>query len=337
MSSETKHVLTEDWHDVTGHRLGEEYDLVDGKIHGTYKKWGECGGDIQCEYVHGVRQGKCIHDDEHSMYVDDVKQGPAVTYFNRAKREEYTYVDGLKHGKATLYHPNGAVKEEFMYHKDVRVDGPVVRYYPNKEKWDEYSTKNGQINGVHRSWHDNKEPWAVYEFKDGQVVKIISLTDEKGRDCMIKSGEIEVYKKIVAREDKDSDWFYGHSDTTSGVADSFEHLNDGKKKYTIVFTVPKEVERYNSVNINLVSCGWRHRKCTGVVDSAIVKEIVDDEGKQYQELPVQYHPAICFLGPYKFVFKVGQEVRNMIRKSSYSSDDPVEESRPDMCVCMYKD
>ncbi|MCX6181288.1 MAG: toxin-antitoxin system YwqK family antitoxin [Bacteroidetes bacterium] len=70
------------------------------------------------------------------------------------KVEEGDYVDNLKDGKWLHYFNNEKVKEQLTYQRNLP-NGPAVFYYPNGNKKEEGTWKNGQWIGVYKFYYEN--------------------------------------------------------------------------------------------------------------------------------------------------------------------------------------
>ena len=90
---------------------------------------------------------------------------------------EESYVNGIIHGPAYMYYPDGQVEFKCIYknghkfkvwvwyesgqlciectHKDGKPDGLYRRWHTNGQLWIEGTYKDGQLNGLYRTWNSD--------------------------------------------------------------------------------------------------------------------------------------------------------------------------------------
>jgi hypothetical protein len=212
--------------------------------------------------------------------------------------------------KVTKYHISGAKYLEYTINKNGEKEGTVLSYFDNKEnsKQSECEYKNDFLHGISKYWKEGKHnPYLIIEYNNGHVhgryeitienkgseireykndmiVRVISLKDSIGRECVLdEKGELEVWKAC-------------RSVNPEG-------------KYVNVYVrllVPPEAKRVTPISGDFkfksrVSCGT-------------VKEIVDEEGKEY----VQAESSMHLIN--QIVYELGKKVESELFDPSYEKD-----------------
>ena len=165
-------------------------DLKNQERDGTYREWSSTGVVlVEREYKGGYLDGvvREWHPDGTPMKVA-------------------TYSCGLPDGKWTEWHGNGTLKRELTYRRDPDGEkpsfmvGPVVENYDNgrphlRATFDKY----GRDKGTTTRYWPSGEVNLVAEYKKGKVVRVVTLRDDKGRDCILPEGELIVWKACAVK------------------------------------------------------------------------------------------------------------------------------------------
>ena len=110
-------------------------------------------------YDDGVKKNK-------GYKVNDKKYGLWVEYYSNGNKErENNYRDGEKFGIQTIWHENGNKSLEW----EILDDGKEIssNWYKNGQKEYEYTTVNGDREGVYISWHENGQKQEEGVFLEG--------------------------------------------------------------------------------------------------------------------------------------------------------------------------
>jgi antitoxin component YwqK of YwqJK toxin-antitoxin module len=154
-------------------------------------------------------------------------------------------------------------------------------WYSNGNLQKECYYKKGSLEGRYKTWNENGIPKEDYECKDNIVISVLTLNDEKGRDCMLKEGEIIAWKACKIYHERP------YVDSDDDEYDSADEVVDS----TFVFVkllVPADAKRVTTKN--------SEGRYKGRVSKAKVVEIVDERGNKYDSatsfvfsgLPITY-------------------------------------------------
>ena len=107
----------------------------------------------ECNYKNGLKDGKEIY-----RYYG---------HMGRYKDREYTYKNGLLHGKTTQWDaPPAHVKESETNYKNDLLHGKSITWFHNREKESETNYKDGKKDGKFILWYYNKQKKAEQVFKN---------------------------------------------------------------------------------------------------------------------------------------------------------------------------
>ena len=242
-------------------------------------------------YVDGYdrKQGTCrVYDSRgnqiyQSEYVDDKLEGKLTKwdYASNIKLEE-NYHNNLLHGVRTVYYRNGQKEYELEYKEGVE-NGYMKRLRENGKKEEFYNYKEGKKEGRCLRWYDNGIICADVEYKGDKVIKVKSLRDDQGRDCILSEEDIVVYKAGITADN------------------TFVYIS---------ILVPKEANRVTPVNFK-ESSAIKSR-----IQFGTVTEIVDKQGKRYKTACSHLHYT-------KIIYSVGNTVTpnrfddNLLTECSY--------------------
>lgn len=199
-------------------------------------------------------------------------RGVETRYSNGNINESYT-VDQheRKIGPYRRWHMNGDRQIEAVY-TDGKRDGDYREWYDAGHRKIECGYKKGVLDGRFKKTHRDGDTWLVCNYKDGKATEIVSLVDMRHRDCILPEGPLIVWK--ACRVEK----MFGRP------IDVYVKLS-----------VTEGTRRVTPIDGHSV---YKSR-----VESGRVEEIVDAEGKHYNE-------AESFVrGAKGFKYKVGEIVR----------------------------
>ena len=215
-------------------------------------------------------------------YVQCWRPHHRVIFTNGTKVEDTAYKGRHRHGPSTQWFPNGTVAISANY-RDDQLDGDFTRNYPSGKPSGVCQYRQGKIWGEYKTFHENGQPFiqATYrdgrchgrltsyyedgtlrsevEYADGKVLRVVSLRDQKGRDCVLGDGELTVWK--VAKTEVE---------TAHG-----EGLGREWVPVYVRLTVPADAKRVTPAS------GQTQYKAR--VEFARVEEIFDRKGNRYQE------------------------------------------------------
>jgi len=144
--------------------------------------------------------GKYIGENKDSVW----------TYFDEKavliSRE--TFLNGKKHGKETIYLPDGVVSEERNYKEGIQ-HGPFKQYYDAKNVKGEGNYVNGQLEGKNAYYYPNGVAAAVGYYKNGQKTGPWIYKEKDG-----KIKEKELYKEGKLANKKETEAFFNKNKTT---------------------------------------------------------------------------------------------------------------------------
>jgi antitoxin component YwqK of YwqJK toxin-antitoxin module len=214
-----------------GKNLEKEFHLKNGILEGSYKSWYE---------------NKEPH--EFLTYKNGLEEGRYQKWYpDKQIENDYCYVQGQKHGRYLTFFENGNKSIESYYKMGVK-EGKCTWFYKSGKVMEEMNYINDLLDGKYTSWHENGVKWTDYIYKNDSIIKVISITDENGRDCILLDNEIDVWK---ACRTKDNINVY------------------------VRIRVPENARRVTPVD---APSGYKSR-----IEFGKVMEIVDEEGKYYNE------------------------------------------------------
>ena len=128
---------------------------------------------------------------------------PSEGFFSpRVKREEYDVV-------STPDYPFSKIPTFKRWYPDgqINVEGNLGGYYREwhrngNPKMEGTIDARGRFKGTRTEWHPDGKVRVVAEFKRDKAVRILSLCDELGRDCLLPDGEQIVWKACITNPDK---------------------------------------------------------------------------------------------------------------------------------------
>lgn len=113
---------------------------LNGKLDGTQMNYGTSGRiELKVNYKNGVLDG------EYAKYNKDGK----------SFQETCTYVDGVKHGKASWYYSNGKLSMTYNYEHG-KINGLAQQFYESGNQKAEANFVNDEIQGEWKKYEDNK-------------------------------------------------------------------------------------------------------------------------------------------------------------------------------------
>lgn len=200
-------------------------------------------------------------------YVDGRLHGLSQEWYeNGTKSSETTYVDGKRHGLYQCWYGDGAKLCEVAY-VDGKQHGLFEGWDHDGTKSSEYTFVNGSMDGPCKVWRGSKSYSG--EFKNNIIIRVISISDPKGRECVLPlEGEFIAWKACKTSE--------------------------GENVY-VRLIVPKEARRITPFD-NMFKYKAR-------IDYAIVNQIIDKDGKEYKEAS-----SFVFRGK-RLIYKIGETVR----------------------------
>jgi len=204
-----------------------EVDYKNGVKDGVEREWSRDGWVVYlCEYQLGLRHG--------GEMTCDPESGERSIY--------HEFKLGKLHGKSIIWNDDGTKYMETDY--VMNVTSRLVVYGGGDRKVRETEFKDGVMSRS-RGWNSDGSLWyeCVYE---GESERMVVLNDDKGRNCALEEGDVEVWKGCVSE--------------------------DGGKFVIVKLLVPggaKRVTPINRKNISRVECGK-------------VVQIIDESGKEYE-------------------------------------------------------
>lgn len=165
-------------------------------------------------------------------------------------RTESDHLEGRPDGLRIVYdeygrkisecHNTNGGRTEEVWHHPKRGHPVLMSFY-----------KNGRLHGRCKSFHADDTIHGEYDYVDGKLIRVVSLRDEQGRECVLPDGDLIVWK--VAKS-----W---------GAGQWHEVL--------IRLSVPSTARRVTPVDTDHT---YKSR-----VEYAKVEEIVGGDGTQYRE------------------------------------------------------
>jgi antitoxin component YwqK of YwqJK toxin-antitoxin module len=205
------------------------------------------------------------------------------------------YIDGKLNGKYEKWYENGH-RDHICEYIDGKLNGKYETWYENEQRYRICEYVNGKRNGKHEAWYENGqcdhiceyidgklngkyETYNIYgiklfegEFKNDVPTNIIAARDNKGRNCILDDGVIEVWK----------------------ACRSYNNKKCVSVNVYVKLSVPRRARRVTLYNI----CGYSSKSR---VEYAQVVNIVDEFGNHYEE-------ALSFVHKNKLVYHVGKIV-----------------------------
>jgi hypothetical protein len=211
-----------------------ETTYVDGKLHHTYKEFYE-DGKISAEMT----------------YVDKILNGRYQKWHkNGAKSIESTYVDGEQHGLRQEWYDNGIKSNETTY-VNGKIHGMYHSWYKDGSKYFEAMYVDGKLDKINRRWWLSDS--SIHEYKNGKAIRVVSVLDNKRRECVLPSGDIIVWKACES-----------HGENV-----------------IVQLKVPKEAKRVTPIDPS----NYKSR-----VEYAVVQRITDANGNDYKEATSSVYP-----------------------------------------------
>lgn len=230
---------------VTRHpngKLATDAIYRDGKLDGPYvSRYAEGGVESSCTFRRGKLEGP---------YTRRYRSGP-----DDGQREiECHYVGDRKEGLSTTWSSDGVKLWDGFYHND-------------------------RLHGPHRRYDATGRVVEVLDYVDGRVVRVTSLIDHRGRQCVLDQGPIQVWKIATV--------------CVAGVGTPY-HDHDTPNAY-VRLLVPAEARR-----VTVVDDGAQHYKSR--VEFAVVEDIVDRWGTHHRVATSCVHKGT------QLVYRVGETV-----------------------------
>ena len=207
------------------------------------------------------------------------------------------YKDGELDGDYTEY--NRSVSPCTVTHYvGGRIEGEYTEYYENGKVWFHGHYRGDKRHGRFTWFHRDGRPSSEVDYADGKIVRVVSLYDNKGRDCALGDGELIVWKVAKARVQAETDAGGGtgidagggtgieagggtgiEAGGGTGIDAGGEAGIEAVREWTPVYvrlTVPADAKRVTPREDGEYLYKSR-------VEFARVEEIVDREGTQYRE------------------------------------------------------
>ena len=173
--------------------------LVDAYADGVFREWSQ--------------EGILLHED---TYKSGKEHGVCKTWRgNGTLSFEFHYTEGVLDGDCREYYENGIKKATYTLRPppiDIDLETkPVlsVRVGPRNEWHDNGYPKlectydaRGRLTGTYTEWHPDGTVRVVGDFTRGKAVRVLSLRDESGRDCLLPAGEQIVWKACTTTAEK---------------------------------------------------------------------------------------------------------------------------------------
>src|SRR5947209_429073 len=103
--------------------------------------------------------------------------------------EEYSVNDKRqKHGSYKSWYDGGEKHTECSYTRD-KLDGPCKKWFQDGTKRIDCNYKDGALDGVYRETFPFDKGAATCLYKEGRLVQVLSLYDNRDRDCVLPEGE----------------------------------------------------------------------------------------------------------------------------------------------------
>lgn len=185
------------WHD--NGNICEESNIVNGLLHGIYKKYNDYGKFEEKNYQNGQLEGceKHFYDDGNiwgeTYYVNDKRNGIAKIYHRSGHIEqEITYENNSINGSYKKWDEKQILRKEYSY-KDSMKHGICKEFSgENGEFVSETEYSNGKLDGYCKEWYDwdsneNKlndrlKRYRERQFKNGALVELIKEQIYKTRN-----------------------------------------------------------------------------------------------------------------------------------------------------------
>lgn len=132
---------------------------VDGEFEGWQSYYDPKGVLHSEENVSGDITHEHISYDENGKMKEHIKIQPGqfefVTHFSNGKpARRLTMMNGIEHGKATWYYPDGKVNSEGEFFNGER-HGKWIWNHPNGKRYSETEYIHGKIHGTEKDWFDD--------------------------------------------------------------------------------------------------------------------------------------------------------------------------------------
>lgn len=115
------------------------------------------------------RAGIAYRSDTREPYT-----GKALRRFTDGSRWERNYVNGVRHGEFSYYHPNGQMQSQELY-VNGRKDGVYTMYFENGQKRYEAELVNGKQVGIATSWNQQGQVISRWEHTvDGERINLLA-------------------------------------------------------------------------------------------------------------------------------------------------------------------
>lgn len=135
-----------------------EGSYVDGGRDGTWTTWKRGVVTSTGTWKRGKPDGAFVAYDRNGdeVYRDELPGGTGTRRERNGgkKTDRTSYVDGVRDGVATTYHPNGKLASQGSYAAGVR-DGAWTEAWPNGEPRLEATYAAGELDGAWRRWRDD--------------------------------------------------------------------------------------------------------------------------------------------------------------------------------------
>jgi len=165
------------FYDTGMKKVREEKMILNGKIHGIYKRWHENG--MICEetlYSQGIINGKQYYYSingklSHAFnYKEGVLHGKQFSYHsNSILASKSNYCNGTRIGENVSYYPSGALKSLETYNSEGLLTGTSRQYHMNGRLARDCTYVNGKLHGMYFEYNDHDLPIRALYFEHGIV------------------------------------------------------------------------------------------------------------------------------------------------------------------------
>ncbi|AYV81081.1 MAG: hypothetical protein Harvfovirus15_25 [Harvfovirus sp.] len=259
-SNQKKNGPYEEWY-FSGKRFVECY-YKDNKLDGHYRKYYETGGVMEERtYSNGLKHGAERSFDRNAQmnyvceYRNNLRDGYEMSFYPSGPKRDYNeYKEGKLHGRHITWNECGSLYMENNYNLN-KMESQIMYQQGNKKEVERQFKKDYVRVRIFRV--DESLIYDYIHMDEMNKSVMITANDDKGRNCALGEGDIEVWK--------------------AGVSD----LN----KFVIIkLVVPRGSRRVTPMNVYGLSR----------VEYGIVVQIMDESGKEYSS--AKSPPLVYALG-----------------------------------------
>jgi hypothetical protein len=188
---------------------------------------------------------------EYYLNKNGNREGLYKSYHENGQLDCECYLqNGMLNGRYKAYNSSGDLTEDAEYNDNYRTGKCMRWYYDKNNKLDltvESEFVKGNIEGREVRRYPNGDIHSITEYKNNSVVKVVELTDEKGRNCILPAGKLVVWKAC----------------------------KNGLRPVYVKIEVPEDAGRVTPRNTD--------RTFKSRISHGKVIDIIDKDGKQYDD------------------------------------------------------